>query len=172
MPGDVPIPGSTRAKLIEAGMRQFSGSGYDAVEVDRVAEEAGVTVGALYHHFLSKKEFFGTLRDDLTRRVLDRTEAVAETMAPRRAAKAALLAAFDAVLRIGAGRLLTERDPRGGRDALADYLAELAVQAGMSAPRVTGVVLAASLRAALDEALQNQEGGREEARKALEGLLA
>ena len=81
MHGDIPIPGSTKARLIKAGIGHFSQRGYDEVDVDSVAGEAGVTVGALYHHFHSKKEFYGVLRDDMTRRVLDRMEAVAESVA-------------------------------------------------------------------------------------------
>ncbi len=164
---DIPIPGSAKARLITAGIRQFSQQGYERVDVDSVAAEAGVTIGALYHHFQSKKGFYGVLRDDMTRRVLDRMEAVAEAVTPERAVKAALLAAYDGVLRVKAGRLLTEPDPRGGRDAIAGLLAELAAKDGMVVPEMLGEVLAAALRAALTEALE----GHVEARQALELLL-
>src|SRR5713226_4916369 len=105
MHGDIPIPGSAKARLINAGIRQFSQHGYEAVDVDSVAAEAGVTTGSLYHHFQSKKAFYGVLRDDMTQRVLDRMEAVAESVEPERAVNAALLAAYDGVLRIKAGKL-------------------------------------------------------------------
>ncbi len=164
---DIPIPGSAKARLITAGIRQFSQQGYERVDVDSVAAEAGVTIGALYHHFQSKKGFYGVLRDDMTRRVLDRMEAVAEAVTPERAVKAALLAAYDGVLRVKACRLLTEPDPRGGRDAIAGLLAELAAKDGMVVPEMLGEVLAAALRAALTEALE----GHIEARQALELLL-
>lgn len=78
------------------------------------AAEAGVTTGSLYHHFHSKKAFYGALRDDLTRRILDRMEAVAESVPAEQAVKKALLAAYDGALRIKAGKILTEPDPRGG----------------------------------------------------------
>ncbi len=113
MRDDIPIPGSTRAKLIAAGIRQFSQYSYDEVDVDSVAAEAGVTTGSLYHHFQSKKAFYGVLRDDMTRRILDRMEAASESVAPEQAIKAALLAAYDGVLRIKAGKLFTEPDLRG-----------------------------------------------------------
>ncbi len=119
MRDDIPIPGSSKARLIAAGLRQFSQTRYEEVDVDSVAAEAGVTTGSLYHHFQSKKAFYGVLRDDMTRRVLDRMEAVAESVAPGRALKVALLAAYDGVLRIQAGKLLTEPDPRGSDDAIA-----------------------------------------------------
>jgi AcrR family transcriptional regulator len=168
MRDEIPIPGSTKAKLIAAGLRQFGQYGYEEVDVDSVAAEAGVTTGSLYHHFLSKKGFYGVLRDDMTRRVLDRMEAVAESVSPERAVKAALLAAYDGVLRIKAGKLLTEPDPRGAEDAIARYLSELASQNGhFPVAGTLGIMLAAALRAALTEALN----GHTEAREALGSLL-
>src|SRR2546422_8265535 len=111
MRDDIPIPGSSKARLIAAGLRQFSQTRYDEVDVDSVAADGGVTTGSLYHHFQSKKAFYGVLRDDMTRRILDRMEAASESVPPERAVKAALLAAYDGVLRIRAGKLLTESDP-------------------------------------------------------------
>jgi AcrR family transcriptional regulator len=171
---DIPIPGTSKYRLIRVGIRQFSQKSYDEVDVDSVAAEAGVTVGSLYHHFQSKKEFYGVLRDDITRRVLDRMEAVAESFGirqphlPRQALKGALMAAYDGVLRIQAGKLLTEPDPRGGEDAIATLLGELAAQDGMAAAGTLGVLLAAALRAALTQALASHS----DAREALETLMS
>ena len=167
MRDDIPIPGSSKARLIAAGLRQFSQTRYEEVDVDSVAAEAGVTTGSLYHHFQSKKAFYGVLRDDMTRRVLDRMEAVAESVAPGRALKVALLAAYDGVLRIQAGKLLTEPDPRGSDDAIAALLGELAAKNDMVVADRLGIVLAAALRAALAQALN----GHTDARQALESLL-
>ena len=129
--------------------------------------EDGHSRGCDIHHFQSKKGFYGALRDDMTQRVLDRMEAVAEAVVPERAVKSALLAAYDGVLRIRVGRLLTEPDPRGSDDAIAGLLGELAAKSGMVVPDMLGVVLAAALRAALAQALE----GHAEAREALELLL-
>jgi len=167
MRDDIPIPGSSKARLIAAGLRQFSQTRYEEVDVDSVAAEAGVTTGSLYHHFQSKKAFYGVLRDDMTRRVLDRMEAVAESVAPGRALKVALLAAYDGVLRIQAGKLLTEPDPRGSDDAIAALLGELAAKNDMVVADRLGIVLAAALRAALAQALN----GHTDARQALDSLL-
>ena len=167
MRDDIPIPGSSKARLIAAGLRQFSQTRYEEVDVDSVAAEAGVTTGSLYHHFQSKKAFYGVLRDDMTRRVLDRMEAVAESVAPGRALKAALLAAYDGILRIQAGKLLTEPDPRGSDDAIAALLGELAAKNDMVVADRLGIVLAAALRAALAQALN----GHTDARQALDSLL-
>jgi AcrR family transcriptional regulator len=164
---DIPIPGSNKAKLIAVGLQKFSQYSYDEVDVDSVEAEAGVTIGSLYHHFQSKKAFYGVLRDDMTRRILDRMEAASESVAPEHALKAALLAAYDGVLRIKAGKLLTEPDPRGGNDPIAGFLGELAARNAMLAPAMLGILLAAALRAALTQAL----AGHAEARQALEALL-
>jgi AcrR family transcriptional regulator len=168
MRNEIPIPGSTKAKLIAAGIRQFSQRSYEEVDVDSVAAEAGVTTGSLYHHFQSKKTFYGILRDDMTRRILDRMEAASESVPPEQAVKAALLAAYDGVLRIKAGKLLTEPDPRVNEDAIAHLLGQLASMNGKTpVAHMLGILLAAALRAALTEALS----GHEEAREALKELL-
>jgi AcrR family transcriptional regulator len=159
---EIPIPGSTKARLITSGIRQFSQYSYEEVDVDSVAAEAGVTTGSLYHHFQSKKTFYGILRDDMTRRILDRMEAASESVPPEQAVKAALMAGYDGVLRIKAGKLLTEPDPRDNEDAIAYLLGNLASMNGKSpVGNMLGVLLAAALRAALTQALEGQQGARE-----------
>lgn len=49
---------STRAALLEAGRKLFSERGYDAVAAEEIVTEAGVTRGALYHHFDGKAGLF------------------------------------------------------------------------------------------------------------------
>jgi len=49
---------STRAALIAAGRALFAAHGYDAVAAEQIVEEAGVTRGALYHHFDGKAGLF------------------------------------------------------------------------------------------------------------------
>jgi AcrR family transcriptional regulator len=48
----------TRAKVIEAAARLFKAHGYEAVSIDRVMAEAGLTRGGFYLHFPSKKALF------------------------------------------------------------------------------------------------------------------
>lgn len=168
MRNDIPIPGTTREKLIRAGIQLFSQHGYEAIDVDHIAAEAGVTTGPLYHHFKSKLAFYGLLRDDMTHRIIDRMEAAAESVEPERAVRAALLAAYDGALRIEAGKLLTEPDPREVQDAIARLLGELAARNGNRAAPMLGILLAATLRAALIETFKGHEGARE----ALANLLA
>ncbi len=48
----------TRANILDAAVRHFAISGYDAASVDDICEEAGVSKGAFYHHFPSKQTVF------------------------------------------------------------------------------------------------------------------
>lgn len=49
---------STRSELLAAGRRLFATQGYDAVSAEQIVAEAGVTRGALYHHFDGKAGLF------------------------------------------------------------------------------------------------------------------
>ena len=48
----------TRRELVAAARESFAIEGYAATLLDSVAQRAGVTKGALYHHFDGKKELF------------------------------------------------------------------------------------------------------------------
>ncbi|RXZ83193.1 TetR/AcrR family transcriptional regulator [Paenibacillaceae bacterium] len=164
----IPIPGTSKSKLIQTGIRLFSEFGYEQVEVDRVAAEAGVTIGSLYHHFKSKKVFFGVIRDDLTKRIIDRMEAAAEAL-PEQALQAALLAAYDGVLRIKAGKILTAAPPSDEPDHIVQYLSSIALNQGYEEASALGVILGAALKAALEQ--DKMEGVHERhGRKVLEKI--
>ena len=49
---------ATRARLIEVAGELFGERGYDAVPIEEVLERAGVSKGALYHHFPNKEALF------------------------------------------------------------------------------------------------------------------
>lgn len=65
---------TTRAALIKAGRELFADKGFAATSRDEIAERAGVTRGALYHHFESKTALAAAvvaqLEDELVARVV------------------------------------------------------------------------------------------------------
>jgi len=53
---------ATKRKILEAAAKCFSKGGYAKTTMDKIAEEAGVSKGALYWHFRSKEELFVELK--------------------------------------------------------------------------------------------------------------
>jgi len=59
-------PQDTRDKILDAAAKVFIEKGYEAATIlDIVAEMAGLTRGAFYHHFKSKEEVFSALSDKI-----------------------------------------------------------------------------------------------------------
>jgi AcrR family transcriptional regulator len=52
---------ATRAALLAAGRTLFGERGFAATSIEDLASAAGVTRGALYHHFASKEELFAAV---------------------------------------------------------------------------------------------------------------
>jgi AcrR family transcriptional regulator len=51
-------PDLRRSQLLEFGRRHFLARPYEAISLDDVAEEAGVSKGLLYHYFATKRDFY------------------------------------------------------------------------------------------------------------------
>ncbi len=73
---------ATRKTLMDVGLTLFAERGYSEVSVAELARRAGVSTGALYHHFQSKQGLFKAVYDELVRgtgmRILRAREASAE----------------------------------------------------------------------------------------------
>jgi AcrR family transcriptional regulator len=52
---------ATTAQLVEAARELFAEDGYAATSLDAVVARAGVTKGALYHHFSGKRDLFAAV---------------------------------------------------------------------------------------------------------------
>jgi TetR/AcrR family transcriptional regulator, cholesterol catabolism regulator len=64
----------TRALLIQEGRRLFSEHAYGDTTLGQVASAAGVTKGALYHHFASKEDLLKAIQEDTYDLVIARSE--------------------------------------------------------------------------------------------------
>lgn len=49
------------ARILDAALRQFSAHGYEATSIRRIAEDAGVAYGLVYHYFASKEALLTAL---------------------------------------------------------------------------------------------------------------
>jgi AcrR family transcriptional regulator len=69
---------ATRRQLVSAATRLFAARGYEATSVEAVLDEAGVSRGALYHHFEDKRALFEAVleavEEELAARVLQAAE--------------------------------------------------------------------------------------------------
>jgi AcrR family transcriptional regulator len=108
---------ATRSALIAAARALFAEQGYAAVATEEIVRAAGVTRGALYHHFAGKKDLFRAVYEDVERQLVER---------------------------IAAGAMRTAHDPlnalRAGAQAFLDACEDPAVQriALVDAPSVLG----------------------------------
>lgn len=69
---------STRAALVAAARELFATRGYQAVPADEIVRAAGVTRGALYHHYADKQELFRAVVEDLEKELTAEVAAVFE----------------------------------------------------------------------------------------------
>ncbi len=60
-------PDLTRESLLQAAFEEIHKSGFRAADVPRILAQAGVTKGALYHHFGSKKGLGYAVVDEIVR---------------------------------------------------------------------------------------------------------
>jgi len=67
---------ATRAKLLRVGRALFARRGYNDVSTEEIVRRAGVTRGALYHHFRDKRDLFQAVVEQIEQEVMQK---VAET---------------------------------------------------------------------------------------------
>jgi len=70
---------ATRAALIGAGRRLFAQRGYADVGTEEIVRAAGVTRGALYHHFDGKRELLAAVYEQIEAEIAGR---LGESVAP------------------------------------------------------------------------------------------
>lgn len=113
---------STQATLRAVGRKLFGQLGYEATSLGAICSEAGVTTGALYHHFGDKKGLFAAVAEELDEGLVKLTAAArAQALAGGADAWQAFMAAIDVFLQAGL-------NPEGRRIGLTDAPAVLGAQ--------------------------------------------
>jgi TetR/AcrR family transcriptional regulator, transcriptional repressor for nem operon len=73
----------TRAKIVRAAGKVFRREGYHAAGVDKVMEEAGLTAGGFYAHFVSKEALLAATLEPTAAEVGGRRDKELESLAGR-----------------------------------------------------------------------------------------
>lgn len=181
---------STRRALIEAGTTLFGQRGFAAVPAEEIVAEAGVTRGALYHHFDGKHGLFRAVFEALESAITAEVSAVIAATPERRPAMIAGLSHFlDACQRPDVVRIALQDAPAvlgwqtwreiesaHGLGVITDNLQLLAddglLRSG-SVPMLAQLMLSAVIESALLIAhAENQAGTRAQAQQGLLLLLS
>ena len=132
---------ATRAALVAAARDRFGSRGYGAVGTSEVAAAAGVTRGAMYHHFADKAALFAAVLEEVEAELTDRIVAViaGATGDAVEALRAGATAFLDAAMEPEVRQIVLLDGPvvlgwAAWRDLVARYglgLTEAALAAGM-----------------------------------------
>jgi AcrR family transcriptional regulator len=89
---------STRESLVESARQLFGESGFNSTSLDEIVKRAGVTKGALYHHFSDKEELFKAVAESVRRETTTKLQDLFLVPDCFAALEAGCLAIFDAYL--------------------------------------------------------------------------
>jgi TetR/AcrR family transcriptional regulator, acrAB operon repressor len=64
----------TRRAIMAAALATFNTRGISSTTLEHIAEAAGVTRGAIYHHFGDKQALLGAIREDVSLPIIDRAD--------------------------------------------------------------------------------------------------
>lgn len=174
---------TTRLALLDAARALFVGKGYGDTSTPEIAVAAGITRGALYHHFVDKRDLFRQVLQRESQAVAADIEAAApEQLSPRDALLEGSKAYLNAMTVPGRTRLLLIDGPAvlGMEEIMAlddttsaASLREGLVRAGVGKDEVSLDALTPLLSAAFDRAALAIDAGAdiEETRTAMLWLL-
>src|SRR5215207_6750983 len=90
---------ATRGAIVGAARELFSEGGYEATTIEDIARRAGVSKGALYHHYADKVDLLVAVYEDLEAELVESLMAVANAETdPMEALRAGCYAFLDACL--------------------------------------------------------------------------
>ncbi len=102
----------TRDRLVSVARRLFARRGYPGVAVDEIVQAAGVTKGALYHHFTDKQQLFQAVVEQIEEEIHDRLAAASSRPGDARGRlRAACEAYLDACVDEEVGRIVVLDSP-------------------------------------------------------------
>ena len=104
---------ATGRRVLDAALHHFAAHGYSRTSLDAVARTAGVTRGAVYHHYNGKPALFAAAAQRLHAQVGDAVAAAADAAgpSPRDQLAAGSHAFLDAITADGAARVLLTDGP-------------------------------------------------------------
>jgi len=175
-----------RATLIAAARRLFTEKGYAATGTPELVEAAGVTRGALYHHFADKQALFAAVVESESVAVAAEIEVAAPaSLEPVAALVEGSMAYLRAMAAPGRTRLLLLDGPavlgRSAMDEIDARHGNRTLREGLAAAMRAGAIrrlplgpLTSMLGAMLDRAALDCEtgGGEAESRQVVEALFA
>lgn len=104
---------TTRAALVAAARAAFVEEGYEKATTARILARAGLSKGALYHHFPDKVALFEAVFDAVSKEAIAiATRAARRTTTPDNRLAAACFAWIKAVETPAVGRIMLEDGPR------------------------------------------------------------
>jgi AcrR family transcriptional regulator len=104
---------ATRAKIVAVARAAFVRDGYEGASLDKIAAEANLTKGALYHHYNGKEAVFAAVFSLVSRETVEIAgKRARRTRIPREQLKAAAIAWLKAVERNDARIILLDVGPR------------------------------------------------------------
>jgi AcrR family transcriptional regulator len=87
---------ATRGQLIEVATGLFADHGYEGTSIEAVLAAAGVSRGALYHHFAGKEALFRAVLETLSERITEQlTEVISGCTDPVEAVRTSALGWID-----------------------------------------------------------------------------
>lgn len=91
---------ATIRRILDTARDLFAARGYEAVSIDMIAAEAGLTKGACYHHFTSKRDLFERLVDEVQADIAGKLDAAATGRPPGSPTPASIAGGAAAYLRL------------------------------------------------------------------------
>lgn len=156
MPTQAERRAATRRRILEAAQALFVRDGYEATTTAKILDAAGVSRGAMYHHFASKEDVFAAVYEAVSSSALARAARDGRHRGgPRRALVSGCLAWLEEVSRPEVARILFDLGPsalgwarcRGIEDGYSVRLLRRSIEAVSEAesPPVVSVDLAVRL---------------------------